>query len=916
MFQIFKATESGVRCRNEARRCTSSPLSSHSLGSSTMYKANAIIVSSRDQFRRPDATLTFVAILPGYSAVKFLGCASAIILKSVKGNRESQAREVLVDCLQTFQLLLYSGHIDLFLCALWREGRMTRELEFSPRHGSDLISVEYSLELAKDKGIEAGISTAKANDDFGDGIYVESIEEEGDRAQDDGQFDYKMAAACGVVAGLCDSFFVGKFSLGGANKWGSKKVKEFVVWVAKHHSGFRGESLHDAIHFLEGRYPFVGDKYTAEFGGGLQHHLRDFSHHFSLGGLVFSILTQVTGKVYGTNQYGDFIAVPVEEQWYKEGLIGDNLSEKLFLGTARWFLHMASDMAGSSSNPGQGTGIPGPFLSIIKELSVLPVFKNAMDSGMGARKFISKMFNGTLFAQVNDEGRKVPLRFDLRTEIGVEHELVPQALPVLLNECLTRCCYFLCHLCLEMKNNEVRTLTDLAQLDKGRILPYNNPRVVRMVSIASATFTAVDLADAGIRAALVRFRGSKVLAGKEFLLRVNYVGVTRLVFAIGVDVKTVWERRTSHRLRQQNDEATDRLTMEMLSLKPEHLSVLFSIERLALYEDIDRSKAADRGEKEEWLDKWSENLPAGCDFLNRGQVKQRIEELVARNGTTWQALVLIELARFVPYASYRSEMKPGNSGGESGSSDKRARHLKFDSRVLEELWSDVSGDLDKSPVQETAKALNKNAGLLDGSRTRKIVGAAGTAAVAVATGGAAFTLAPVIAPVLAGSAVAGLSGAALTSASLAAVGGGALAAGGLGMAGGTALIAGGGAVLGLVGGSGVTAAASLLTDPKGAFALDECSKLLTFCQSDFARADMRRETVDRMRQDLLDQIERTEIQQDVLSMRSDDKDLDKAERKEARKELSGLKKSLGYMRNCEKELSKLINQKVAQRRLR
>ena len=129
------------------------------------------------------------------------------------------------------------------------------------------------------------------------------------------------------------------------------------------------------------------------------------------------------------------------------------------------------------------------------------------------------------------------------------------------------------------------------------------------------------------------------------------------------------------------------------------------------------------------------------------------------------------------------------------------------------------------------------------------------------------------------------------------------------MAGGTALIAGGGAVLGLVGGSGVTAAASLLTDPKGAFALDECSKLLTFCQSDFARADMRRETVDRMRQDLLDQIERTEIQQDVLSMRSDDKDLDKAERKEARKELSGLKKSLGYMRNCEKELSKLINQK-------
>ena len=791
---------------------------------------------------------------------------------------------------------------------------MTRELELSPRHGGDLASVEYSLELAKDKGIEAGISTAKATDNFGDGIYVESIEEDpaSDHVQDDALFDYKMAAASGVVAGLCDAIFVGKFSLDRANEWGSEKVNEFVVWVAKQHSDFKGESLRDAIHFLEDQYPFVGDKYTAEFGGGLQHHLRDFSHHFSLEGLVFSILTQFTGKVYGTNQNGDFIAVPVEEQWFKEGLIGGTVSEKLFLGTVRWFFHMASDAPGSSSNPGQGTGIPGPFLSIIKELSALPMFKNAMDSGIGLRKLLSKMFNGTLFAQVDDEGRKVLRRFNLRTEIGIVHVLGRQALPVLLNECLTRGCYFLHHLYLEMKNNEVDSLDDLSQLDMGVVLPFNNSRVVRMVSIASATFTAVDLADAAIRAALFGILVGG-FDGKLFLLKINYVGVTRLVFAIGVDAKTVWERRASHRQRQQNDDSAGRVTMEMLSLKPEHLSVLFSIERLALYEDIDRSRAVDRREKEEWFDRWSENLPDDCDLLNRGQVKRRIEELVARDGNTWKALVLIELARFTPYDLYRFETESENPEGGPDSSIKRTKRPKFDSKILEELWRDVSGDSDKSPVQQTAKALNKNAGVLNGSRTKKIVGAAGTAAIAVATGGAAFTLAPVIAPVIAplfaGSAVAGLSGAALTSASLAAVGGGALAAGGFGMAGGTAIIAGGGAVLGLVGGSGVTAVASLLTDSEGAFALDECSKLLTFCQSDFAQADMKPETIERIRQGLLDQIERTEIQQEVLSRRSEDKDLDKAEKKETKKELSGLKKSLGYMRNCEKELAKLINQK-------
>ena len=54
---------------------------------------------------------------------------------------------------------------------------------------------------------------------------------------------------------------------------------------------------------------------------------------------------------------------------------------------------------------------------------------------------------------------------------------------------------------------------------------------------------------------------------------------------------------------------------------------------------------------------------------------------------------------------------------------------------------------------------------------------------------------------------------------------------------------------------GVTAVVPLLTDYRGAFALDECSKLLPFCQSHLAQADIMREAIERMRQGLLDQIE-------------------------------------------------------------
>lgn len=776
---------------------------------------------------------------------------------------------------------------------------MARRIEVPSCHGGDLWFVEYSLECASTKRIETGTGVTENAEDLGDGIRIESIEEDaGGRAQEDSSFDSKMAAACGVVAGLCDSFFVGKFSLDRANEWGYSKVNEFVVWIAEQHSDFKGESLRDAITFLEKKYPFVGDKATANFGGGLQHHLRDFSHHFSPVGLAFSVLTQFTGEIYGTDQYGEFIAIPVGARWFDEGLIGKNVCEKLFLGVTGWFFHMVSDMAGSSSNPGVGTGIPGPVLSLIKELSALPVFGNAMDPELGLRKFVSKMFNGTFLMQVNEDGHKEPRRFNLRTEIGIAYEVGRQSFPVLLNECLTRCCYFLRHLYLEVQKIDIKSLNDLGKLDANKFLPFNNPRVVRMVSIASATFTVVDMVDAAIRAAVAGLPNKSKDSAVEFLVRINYVGVVRLIFAVGVDIKTVWKCRKERARSRQEDESFDQAAMNLFLLKPEHQSILFSIERLSVYEDIERSKPEHRTEKEQWLARWVDNLPEGIHLLNRGQTKQKVEELVAKDGNLWKELVLIELARFKPYQLIESD---------EDASDKKGKCPSFDSKILDELWCSVCNASDNSPVKHTAKALSRNAGILDGSRSRKIIYVAGTATVAVATGGAAFVFAPVIAPVLVGSSVVGLSGAALTSASLAAVGGGALAAGGLGMAGGTAIIAGGGAALGLVGGSGATIIATLLIGAEKEFVLEECVNLLTFCKNVLAQGDESKDLVEWIRYELSNQIERMEIQRIILSSRFKNSNLNKEEKKNVKKELAVFKKSLRYMHICEKELDKLID---------
>ena len=139
--------------------------------------------------------------------------------------------------------------------------------------------------------------------------------------------DYAVAVASGIIAGIIDSVWVGEFSIDRANDWGNEKVDNFVIKIAKS-QGYDGDDLEGAIRHLEEKFPIAADKATNDFGGGLQHHLRDFSHHPTPIGLFFSLLTQFTGKVYGTDVAGVFKVVPVDAT----ELIGKNLPEKITFG--------------------------------------------------------------------------------------------------------------------------------------------------------------------------------------------------------------------------------------------------------------------------------------------------------------------------------------------------------------------------------------------------------------------------------------------------------------------------------------------------------------------------------------------------------------------------------------------------------
>lgn len=725
------------------------------------------------------------------------------------------------------------------------------------------------------------------------------------------RIDCLVAAACGVVSGLIDVFYVGKFSLDRANDWGTNKVEELVVKAANL-AGYEGDSLDGAISYLEDTFPMAADGNTNDFGGGRQHHLRDFSHHFSLGGLVCSMFTQFTGKVIGTDEHGALKIAEIPES--KKALLGKNLHEKVFYGTVLWAFHIASDMAGSSSNSSGGTGVPGPIMSLIKQLSALPIFKDAQLNEMGLRKFISKLFNGTLLAKRDENGKiSQARRFDLRTEIGLVHEVGRQAVPVIVNQCLIRSFYFIRRFVHEVSALHIQSISDINRIAPEDVLPFKNHAIGRMSTIATGVFSAVDIVDALVRAAIVSRRDEQASFLGEFVTRVNFVGIGTFAVACSLDVKEILAEREP----SEEDIAEERLEKEIsnlgcLELDSDKVQILQSILRLKIMHDIDcegkdRRKRAKQEWYEEWLTAASQGLGAlgltpGDYFLDADALYSKFDALASENrGLPWPFLVALEADLEEPYSPLGS------------ANDKAYKGLKLDSDYMIDVFVASQTAITKDDMEDMRKAYKKAKSDINASASKNVLKVAGTIVIVGVAAGAAFLFAPIIAPLIAGEAVAGLSGAALTSASLAFVGGGALAAGGAGMAGGTAIIAGGGALLGAVGGTGASVAFTVATGSDG-YVYQESSKLLCYCRDVLIDKFDDQKSVERIHVALSERI--VEMQIELAACRHKDDQPEPVEDSSSdhvnnailspRKKAKVIEKSIKYMKRCDAQILKCL----------
>lgn len=391
-------------------------------------------------------------------------------------------------------------------------------------------------------------------------------------------YDYALAICCGVVAGLVDVFFVGEFDFQTAKTSVDKAFEDFVnnrakdikideaIKKAEANHAQKGEkltkdeiakikagiekrfkdkpSLSSSIKTLEEKYKIPSDNIWSGKDKGIStksHHLDDLAHHPTIIGLAASILTQFTKEGYFQNKEGGLpFTLDVENQ----ELIGKDFKSRLACGVINWVGHLISDMAGSSSSASKGNlgmGLPGPFVSTLKELSALDIFKKTN---------LSQMAND-LFTK--DDAIFGEFRMDLRSELAIAKELSRQAIPVFLDQILLRTIYFIRRLIIHAK-----TASSFKDIPWREVLPIGNRTIARMSTISLATMEVIDITDAAIRGAIEAEKagtaGAEVgsiggpwgalFAGasagtiafvKTFALRVNYVGFGSFAIASVVD---------------------------------------------------------------------------------------------------------------------------------------------------------------------------------------------------------------------------------------------------------------------------------------------------------------------------------------------------------------------------------------------
>ncbi|MBD5182515.1 MAG: hypothetical protein HDS99_01810 [Bacteroidales bacterium] len=414
---------------------------------------------------------------------------------------------------------------------------------------------------------------------------LENLDSEIDRSTSKADnLDIWASIVSGLITGLIDIFFIGELkfdTVAGFNSEDSNSgndiINNFVKKVASW-TGYEGpDDLSKIIEHLENRFHLdCDDAYRVPGGNWVSshtlHHLEDLCHHPTPGGFLAALCVSFFRIAIFSNKNGKttFVQVGSGKGDLKKTIIywaaiivsgllywmscalcrkysnkelselpkwqrilikfGSSIPALSAIGhiAFNWAGHLISDMAGSNNTAGAGMGIPGIFISLMKEISMTPPFNST-----NLPEVVQRLYSRQ--------------RIDFRDElIPVAKHLGKQSIPVILNELIVSTFYFVSRLNAEHKRNG-----GWDKINWVDVIPFFNRTIVRMRSISSGVFVAVDAAGACIETAI---KGEGV-DPSTFLIRMalkmNIVGVGKFVIDLGKDISMGFTKGKMKRIRSK-----------------------------------------------------------------------------------------------------------------------------------------------------------------------------------------------------------------------------------------------------------------------------------------------------------------------------------------------------------------------------
>lgn len=370
------------------------------------------------------------------------------------------------------------------------------------------------------------------------------------------KYDYLFATGCGLIAGFVDAMFVGTIQSGKEAKGIQKGVDDvfdkLVSKVGKNQKIAELEKNKSKAKTLEDKEKLekminnlkkgnkVSDKngntriwekkdsikileknHRVKYDAGMHkevkgmtldnHHLRSLAHDPGLIGLIFGIYNQLSGSSTFMGDGGKLVSV-ITDNLNNE--LSGNTIQQVVQAIQNWFFHCLSDVAGSSSSKGRGSGLPVPGWVALQKLQIGNFNLNGTQQNLNIAEVSDWMFkNG----------------FDLRA-------FTAQTIPVVIYETLLRCYWF----CKQhfYYGKELKDSVPLA----------NNRELARLLLFSSASFSTVDVVHATVKAK----PGTPTFLA-TFLMTINIPGLLDLGFRSVQNIRN----EVLHRKHVQNLIDTD-----------------------------------------------------------------------------------------------------------------------------------------------------------------------------------------------------------------------------------------------------------------------------------------------------------------------------------------------------------------------